>query len=184
MCCIAGCELTRVRWHIFSVELGRQSFSPWVGSGWGEEPWLRCMKCHHGDVSYKVVFQCLLRRSVDLDLQITHRFSKNNGSVLEKLRQINFYYQFPSYYESALYWFRHWYFFSLSPCIPSLASYRKGSPDLQNVLAYEELEHVDRNSREPLAHLLWSRGTAEFTVLGIIVARGDEKSHFPCRHVK
>ena len=32
----------------------------------------------------------------------------------------------------------------------------------------KELEHVDRNSREPLAHLLWSRGTAEFTVLGII----------------
>lgn len=123
MCCIAGCELTRVRWHIFSVELGRQSFSPWVGSGWGEEPWLSCMKCHHGDVSSKVVFQCLLRRSVELDLQITHRFSKNNGSVLEKLRQINFYYQFPSYYESALYWFRHWYFFSLSPCISSLTSY-------------------------------------------------------------
>lgn len=47
--------------------------------------------------------------------------------------------------------------------------YLPGSPDLQNVLAYEELEHVDRNSREPLAHLLWSRGTAEFTVLGIIV---------------
>lgn len=61
-------------------------------------------------------------------------------------------------------------FFLYPHTLPSLTSGNwKGSPDLQNVLAYEELEHVDRNSREPLAHLLWSRGTAEFTVLGIIV---------------